>query len=59
MVATILIGQAGLLFLQRTIESETTSTANGTDPLNMIFIVGFAVLIAVLAQRISRKGGRK
>lgn len=48
----------GEILLDRTVPESGAETPGEINSLNLIFIVGFALLIAFLAQWISRRGGR-
>ena len=49
----------GRVAIDRSISDAGGQGGGGTSPLNLVFIVGFALLISGLALRIARRGGRK
>ena len=49
----------GRFGIDRSISEAGGQGGSGTSPLNLVFIVGFALLISGLALRIARRGGKK
>ncbi len=48
---------SGSVLIERTVDGESAST--GQSPLNMVFIIAFALGISYLAMRLARRGGRR
>ncbi len=47
------------LFIDRVVPESGADTVETVNPINLIFVVGFALLISLLARYISRRGRRR
>ena len=55
-----LVGTQVFTFIERTIvDSGESSSGTGTSPLNMMMIVGLALVISLLAKAFADRGRRK
>jgi hypothetical protein len=53
------IQNAHTIYMDRVLPDGDAGSGGQMDSLNLIFIVGFALLISVLARYLARRGGRR